>query len=279
MLDTVRIVGPWPAHERIPARRYMRLGKGVQVRTDNFGEEILWAEASLPRLLFGHNGRVLENQEQIDQVLNKLCDEIADVAIVPPVSELHARRIDIAWNLLLPARSIIMAHSYVRVRNIHRGATRFPDDTGISWRGRHSQIVLTMYDKAKEMRVPGSVLRVELSLRNNSLRQRLPNGHWRRFESLWCALGEVLSGIPPIQGVREARDWIHAIAPESKEVRARVLARLGHKSDRTRRRYAQLMEIAAAEIENSFSWSSIIGMGLPSPVHLEPIRPRSRNGI
>ena len=252
----------------------MLVGPGIRVRTDGSGDGILWAEASLPRLLFGHNGRVLAEQTQINEALNKLRDELSNFALVPPVSQLQAGRVDIAWNFPLLARPLIMAHGYLRVPTIRRGPTRFPDDTGISWRGAGSQIVLTMYDKSKQMHVPGSVLRVELSLRNRRLRERFAGTSWQCLDKLWEVFREVLSGIAPIQTVRQARNWLEAVAPESPEVRGRILSRLEHKSERTRRRNAQRLEVAAARIDRPFSWAEFLPIDAPpSPVQVEPRGP------
>lgn len=272
MLDTVRLTGPWRTHERMPARRCLLVGTSrIRVRTDDSGDNILWAEASLPRLLFGHNGRVLEDQNQINKALTALCDEVSILALVPPGSRLQAGRVDIAWNFALLARPLIMAHGYLRVSGIRKGPTRFPDDTGISWRGARSEVVLTFYDKCKEMHVPGSVLRVELSLRNKRLDKLLPDGSWQRFDKLWEVLREVLGGIAPIQSVQQARNWIEAVAAESPEVRGRILSRLEPKSERTRRRYAQCLEAAAARVDHPFSWSHFLSEdGPPSVVHVEP---------
>ena len=249
----------------------MRVTPNIRVRTDGAGGNIRWAEASLPRLLFGHNGRVLAEQTQINEALNKLRDELSIFALVPPVSQLQAGRVDIAWNFPVLARPLIMAHGYLRVPTIRRGPTRFPDDTGISWRGAGSQMVLTMYDKSKQMHVPGSVLRVELSLRNQRLRERFAGIRWQCLDRLWEVFREVLSGIPPIQTVRQARNWIEAVAPECPEVRGRILSRLEPKSERTRRRYAQRLEVAAARIDCPFCWAEFLPIGAPpSPVQVEP---------
>jgi hypothetical protein len=244
---------------------------GIRVRTDGSGDAILWAEASLPRLIFGHNGRVLESQRQINEALNKLRDKLSIFALIPPVSQLQAGRVDIAWNFSVLPRPLIMAHGYLRVPGIRMGPTRFADDNGISWRGARSQIVLTMYDKSKQMHVPGSVLRVELSLRSHRLRERFAGTSWQSLDKLWEVFREILSGIVPIQTVRQARNWIEAVAPESPEIRGRILSRLEQKSERTRRRYAQGLEAAAARIGDPFSWGEFLPVGAPpSPVQVEP---------
>jgi hypothetical protein len=244
---------------------------GIRVRTDGSGDGILLAEASLPRQLFGHNGRVLESQRQINEALNKLRDKLSIFALIPPVSQLQAGRVDIAWNFPLQARPLIMAHGYLRVPGIRKGPMRFPDDTGISWRGAGSQMVLTMYDKSKQMHVPGSVLRVELSLRSHRLRERFPGTDWQCFDKLWRVFRDVLTGVPRIQTVQQARNWIEAVGPESPEIRGRILSRLEQKSERTRRRYAQGLEAAAARIGDPFSWGEFLPVGAPpSPVQVEP---------
>ena len=77
------------------------------------------AECSLPRLLFGHNGRVLEDQSQIDKALEELHSTLSVIASVPDVKTWRVWRADMAWNFDLPARAMIIAHACFRLPGIH----------------------------------------------------------------------------------------------------------------------------------------------------------------
>ena len=95
------------------------------LRTDGDGN-ILWAEASLPKLLFAHNGRVLEDQSQIDAAFGGLRGIVALDAHITEPEDWTALRIDLAWNFDLPARPLILPHCALRVPGIRRGNGRRP---------------------------------------------------------------------------------------------------------------------------------------------------------
>jgi len=59
----------------------------VTVRAASRGTRLRGAEASLPKLLFGHNGRVNETQEQSDAALKALGEFLAPVVVVPDVDQ------------------------------------------------------------------------------------------------------------------------------------------------------------------------------------------------
>jgi len=118
-----------------------------------------------------------------------------------------------------------------------------------------------MYDKSKQMHVLGSVPQVELSLRNSRSQERSSSDSWQGFDKQREVFRGVLTGIPRIQIVRQARNWIEAVAPESPKMR--FLSRLEEKSERTRRRYAQRLEAAAARIDRLFSWAEFLPADAP----------------
>jgi hypothetical protein len=165
MLDTVAFAGRFRL--RVPQQPglMLNIAKGVKARVDVTGRHVKGIECSLPTVLFGHNGRVLSSQAEIDCALARLSEIAALVVDGPSLDALCPQRVDIAWNFDCPAQVVIRAHSHMRIPQVRKGPTRYDDDRGISWRGTRSAFLLTMYDKCRKMRVAGSCLRVELRLR------------------------------------------------------------------------------------------------------------------
>jgi hypothetical protein len=99
MLDTVTLRGDWPTRIPFPGARTVRLDDAspVKVRIDASGRILQRVECSLPRLLFGHNGRVLENQGEINEAVAKLHSELNAVARISDVSGWRIWRADMAW--------------------------------------------------------------------------------------------------------------------------------------------------------------------------------------
>lgn len=271
MLDTVRLELACPLRICLPHGQRFRLAAGIRVWTDPFLKGIRSAELSLPKVLFGHNGRVLESQSHLNAALDKSIEILSKIARVPDTAQWRSRRVDIAWNFDLPARPLIIAHASLRVPGILRGGTLHNGEQGVSWRGAKSHRMITLYDKALQMRVPGSVLRAEISLRAGQILRYLPNDNWRRFSSLYSTFRNLMTTIPPICRSVKAANFQEAVALEPPEIRARILARLAHKPMRTFRRYRQQVEAAAAQLEETFSWAEILPEDAP-PVAIHVMR-------
>ena len=137
-----------------------------------------WAELSLPKLLFGHNGRVIENQTQLDAALAKFAERLNEFVEVRHLDEGQPSRVDMAWNFDLSASSYITAHANLRVPGIQKLPAVFEGGQGVSWRSAGSRFMVSLYNKSKEMHRPGEVLRAEVSLRGRQFAQRL-QGDWR----------------------------------------------------------------------------------------------------
>ena len=224
----------------------------------------------MPTLVHGHNGYVLENQEQIDAALEKGDAALAEISKVGSIRHCHAWRADIAWNFDLEATPLILAHASSRLPQIRRGATLYDGGQGVSWRGARSRLVVRLYDKCRQMHVPGSVLRAEISLQGEQLARRLSGGDWYDFDRLWQAFRDVLVTIPAIQRPSVACNWAEAVGKEPVEIRRRIMARLAHKPPRTFRRYSQQVEAAAANLEQRFCWADLLANDVPpTPVHIE----------
>jgi hypothetical protein len=252
MLDTVTIKMSWPLTSSLPASRKVTLQRGVKVWAGPFGESLEKAEFSLPTLLHGHNGYVLENQQQIDAALENAAAVLAQVSRVDSIRDCQAWRADIAWNFDLKAGPLILAHAALRLPRIHRGGTLHDGGQGVSWRGARSRFVVRLYNKSRQMHVPGSVLRAEICLQGEQLKRRLPGNDWHNFNRLWEVFRNVLASIPTIQSPSRASGWPEAVGKEPVEIRRRIMARLAHKPPRTFRRYNQQVEAAAADSNRLF---------------------------
>lgn len=270
MLDTVTVRICCPLRVRL-LKRKVDAAPGVRIWADAALETLQKVECSLPKVLFGHNGRVLENQDQIDAALKKCADILSAIALVPDISLWKPWRVDLVWNFDLPTLALVMAHSALRVPGIHRGATLHNGGEGVSWRGEKSRKMITLYDKARQMRVPGSALRAEVSLRAVQLGRYFSGKEWRSFEHLYRVYRSIMASIPPVNSTVKADSLLEAIALESAEIRNRILARLSHKPARTFRRYRQQVEAAAAQLEAPFSWADVLPEGTPpAAVHVTP---------
>lgn len=278
MLDTVTLLPPHPCRlvTRLPGRRKIRVVRGLKLWASESGQFLERVESSLPIVQYGHNGQLLAEQSQIDGALDKCGMHLRQIAQIGHISAWLPRRVDIVFNFALDAKPIILAHSHSQLPPIRRGPTLFDGGYGISWRGAKSHIKVTFYDKAHQMRVCGSVLRVEISLGGDHLTRRLPNETWRDFYALWRVYRTILIGIAPIQKPSMAENWQEALGLESAEIRTRVLARLAHLPSRTWRRHAQKVAAAASGLVETFCWADILPVeGPPVPVRVQS-RPRRR---
>lgn len=272
MFDTIRVHGLWPLQTDLPVTRWGTLPSKPAVRVLIIRGGVLNGfECSLATLLFGHNGRLVENQAQLKGALNILQEVLTKVAAVPHFSEWKLSRADLAWNFDLPSRPFVFAHSALRVPGIRSDATLHRGGEGLSWRGANSKFLIRFYDKARKMQLQGSVLRVEISLSGDRLASAIPYQTWREFKTLWSCFYHIMSSVPSIQRVDQVNSWERAIAEEPPEIRARILARRAHAPRRTFRRWRQRIESCVQDVPNTFSWKEFLSPDGPPPaVHVIP---------
>jgi hypothetical protein len=238
-----------------------------------------WAECSLPRVLFGHNGHLIESQAQLDTALERVRMILANDVEVDVIDEMELTQIDLVWNFPIPALPVILAHGGLRIPTIRGGPTRHPDDAGISWgRGRYACRV-KFYDKCRESHASGSVLRVEVTLRRKRLRKEFGSDSWRNLPQCYRVFRRILLSIPPITIPACSRTLAEAVAHQPKEVRENILARLAPtKSLRALRRYRQLFAAASLAPNEEFSWREILKDDtLPPAAHVKAKSRRSRS--
>jgi hypothetical protein len=250
------------------------------VRVDSTGWYATRIECSVPRVLFGHNGRLIEDQQQFDSALNKLHEALLDFMHIAPIEEWCPWRLDFAWNYLFPfgSAALMEAHSHLILPGLRNAPIQHirKGDKGISWLGAKSRMKVILYHKSKQMKVPGDVSRGEISLSGEMLARYLKGRNWRDWRVLWSIYYEIMVSIPVIPKPESCGGWPEALALEPPEVQTRILARLTHMSRPTIRRYKRRIDAAAAGLPETFSWARVLSPeGPPKAVHVEPRRART----
>lgn len=147
-------------------RRVRGVHKHKGIRFFGNRDQIVSVQASLPRLLFGHNGKLLRSQAEMTAAFRKL-NRTLDKISHPPEGSRVFKRIDLVWHVPGRCADFIAAHQKVRHPRV-RKATCVYDGESITWRG--SAFSLMIYDKAKkQLGQPGEFVRVEVQLRNHML--------------------------------------------------------------------------------------------------------------
>jgi hypothetical protein len=137
-------------------------------------EEIRYHRASLPRLLFGHNGKLIKSQAELDAAMDLLQQNAGEICNAS-FANLHYTRVDLVWQFRGDTADFILAHRHARHPRIHRDPI-FYEARSMALKG--SEMRITMYDKVlKEFKCQGDVVRVEIQLKGRRLMEELGNGN------------------------------------------------------------------------------------------------------
>lgn len=272
VIDTFAMRPIWPLRTRLNPGKHTH---GVlRFGVDSASERLAWCEVSLPRLLFGHNGRLLATQADMDAALEKLRGELAGFADVPAVAEWpKPSRLDLAWQfdvrkrLGRPPQALILAHGGLQHPAVREPPV--PRRNSLTWEG--SKLRLQLYGKSRKQKLGDSIIRAELRLRGEHMNRALRHGDWRKLSVLWPCYRAALCQLPSIPSPSKASGWPEAVGRVvPPEYRGRILAELTHKSPRSRRDYARRMSVAEAQLGTAFSWKDWLPMeGPPVAVHVE----------
>lgn len=274
MIDTLAIRADWLLRLARPDCRRAKISNTSPVKVSVKAGRLVWAEVSLPKLLFSHNGRVLACQAEIDSALDRFAVELGRFADTPDWRCWQPWRVDMSWNFDLPARDYTLAHFFTPIPGIRNTPGTYDCGHGLSWKGSHSRFIVRLYNKSREQHEPGDVLRAEVSLCAKQLERRMV-GDWHDFNALYHCFRNIMVSIPPIAKPLKARGWQEAVGSLSPEIRLQILANLAHLPERTFRRHAS--RVNAAPLPASFSWSDLLPADNPPPVvNCEP-RNRRKN--
>lgn len=200
MVDTFAIPHPcWPVRKACPKGPFKH--KGVAMRGDEVGN-LTRFEASLSKLQFGFNGKLISSQGEYMAALEKLGGILGEFAEVPEVSRWPSpSRIDLVWQfdvtrrLGLPARNLMLAHSAACLRNRMRMPQFRPGS--LTWEGKRFE--LQFYCKSLKEGWQDDVLRVEMRFKGSpEVAKRLRRADWRDFQGLWRVYEETMRSVPSI---------------------------------------------------------------------------------
>jgi hypothetical protein len=180
----------------MPAGRRLTLACGVRFYHDGFDN--CKAEAELPKLLWGHNGRLLANQAEIDASVARFRSILSQQGKFEPWQLVV---VDLVWQFQTRPADVILAHQWLRFPGVRSWPSLLKGDKEISWRG--SRLGLKFYDKAE------GVLRVELRLAGKQLQKRIDADAPLNFDELYQVFRADVLKLPPVQ-LPEARK--HSLA-------------------------------------------------------------------
>jgi hypothetical protein len=161
------------------------------------GDAICYHRASLPRLLYGHNGKLIKDQAELDNALELLQakgDEIGNLTH----SGHHFTRVDLVWQFRGDPARFVLAHRHARHPRIHSDPVQYASRS-LALEG--SEMRISIYDKTLErFKRNGDVVRVEVQLRGDRLKEEL--GAKKRvtkldFSDCYRAYRRILLGFCP----------------------------------------------------------------------------------
>jgi len=199
MVDTLKVRFTGAPHVSIPARRKLTLPGGV-VRFWHDGEGNCKAEAELPKLLWGHNSRLVASQADIDASVTRLREIISQVV---KFESWKLVVVDLCWQFQTQPAEVILAYQWIRFPGVRNLPSLLYGGKEISWRGACARLVLKFYHKAE------GVLRVELRLAGGELRQRISDDAPLDFGELYGVFRAEILKLSPVQ-LPEARK--HSLA-------------------------------------------------------------------
>jgi hypothetical protein len=191
MVDTVKVWFTGTPHANVPAHRRVTLADGVRLKHDGFGT--CKAEVELPKLLWGHNGRLVANQAELDHSVARFRAVLSQQV---EFASWQLVLIDLVWQFQTRPADVILAHQWQRFPGVRSLPSLLCGGREISWRGTRRG--LKLYDKAD------GVLRVELRLAGGQLRKRIDDDAPLDFAELYRVFRAEVLKLSPIQ-LPEAR--------------------------------------------------------------------------
>lgn len=255
----------------VQRRRWVLAHKPTGFRASGTDDVLGTFEVSLPRVLFGHNGRLLKSQAEINDALYMvydLMDQIGERSDEPP----EFKRVDLVWQFQGDPNLFITAHQHARHRRIRRDVVKY-EKGSLTWIGSGRSVC--MYDKCLEMlKVPGEIMRVEVRLRDNVLAKLFGQRAVRSLNFDTCyelyrntLLGFCPSSVPKVSAISEFLALAEREGWKSDGVSAFEIytQRLSKKQ---RRRIQKQMAQTRSSVFN-FDWADLLPVRYPpAPVEV-----------
>jgi hypothetical protein len=273
MLDTIKFEMYAPLKVPCQCQIPLPLGKFIRLWVDPTQSYLTRVECSLPKLVFGHNGRLIGDQGELDRAMEQLREAVAKVADVPDSGVWVPSRCDLVWQLGgMEAGKVIDVLAGFRFPGIQKPAMHVAGQS-VAWRGAKSRFMVSAYDKAKQLRVEGDVLRIEVRLCGKVFRKRLGHRDWRNFADLYAVYREVILSLPTLPKASTEHSMLTALTmcsgPEMAEQVVMVITR----NKETIRKYRREIRLAQAKLPSSLVWADIFPAAAPpAPVSIEPHR-------
>ena len=265
MVDTLKVRFTGMSRISLQERHRADLVDGVRFWHDGFGN--CRAEAELPKLLWGHNGRLLADQAELDAAVARLREILLQIVIFESWELVMA---DLVWQFRAPTEEVILAHQWLRFPGVRSLPSLLCGGKSISWRG--SRMSLKFYRKAED------VLRVELRLAGQQLRQRIDAKTPLIFAGLYQVFRSEVLKLSPVQ-LPEARKLSTAEIIATLPTAIQNTAILAYQQGRTARAVSGFKrDVSAARIE-TIGWNLrelLPAENPPLPVHCEPRRRRNQ---
>jgi hypothetical protein len=156
-----------------------------------------WVEVSLPRVVFGHNGKLIAWQRGIDvavEAVDSILDRFSKITNARRVYT----RVDLVWQFKGDPSLLYRAHRSCRHPMIRRTPIAY-NNNGLEWRG--SGLKILMYDKLlQQAGRNGNVIRVEVQFRGVRLRKLLGNSQTvtnLRFRRCYSTFRRIIKKFSP----------------------------------------------------------------------------------
>jgi hypothetical protein len=166
-----------------------------------------WAEVSLPRLVYGTNGKLLR-EEDSKASMGALRDLVSTVVRDPVL--LDASRLDLVGQFSGDLRQWNSALRRVPHKQVRRPGLEF-FDSGLVWPGKYLHVRL--YDKGLEQtRKPSSVVRLEFQTRSSLIPSSVCSAGLLDYAAAYQAYRKLCMGfaprmVPKIQGLVDLLSW------------------------------------------------------------------------
>lgn len=109
MVDTLKVRITGTPRADVPSGTRVTLRGGVRLHYDGF--VTTKAEAELPKRLWGHNGRLIANQGELDAGVSRIRNILAEQV---PFTAWEVALLDLVWQFEAQTAEVILAHQWAR---------------------------------------------------------------------------------------------------------------------------------------------------------------------
>jgi hypothetical protein len=254
-------------------------------------------EADLPKLLYGHNARLLKSQEDIDLAFFRLRQVLQSIAKPmgawngyfpgdnPAETSCHFTRVDLVWQFDLDPSFVLLALRNAKHPEIHKRTGEWSGQT-LAFPG--TKIRISCYDKKAKARacVPHNVMRVEIQLSDEKISSHFGLGQgvlqtlslqeaYKAYRDTLRQFGSDLVPDPNSKGT--VADFLALMVtklPDDDPVGTYcMMKKMSHRRSRDLRNKVGKRVPTLVE----FSWSRLLpDASLPPVIEIESTKPESR---